>query len=241
MIIDCAGKNLKVNYIGKTLLLESGGERVLAIGDLHLGYGESLGLGGMVLPSGGLGDILSGLEKVFDKVGQVDKIILLGDLKHEFGKILKEERVGVLKVIGFLEEKCEKLVIIKGNHDVLMKFIFDRPVVDYFLWKGIMFLHGDKDFPEIWGRDVKMWVVGHGHPGVRISDGVKEEKYKCFLVGKFKGRKVVVVPSFFDVNEGSDPRDFDLGLAWDFNFLDFDVWVVGELDVLGFGKLKGIS
>ena len=103
-------------------------------------------------------------------------------------------------------------------------------------------MHGDRDFSENYDKKIKYWIVGHGHPAIKISDGVKVEKYKCFLVGGFKGKEIIVVPSFFAYSEGSDPRENDLGLTWKFNFEKFKVFAVNGdlLEVLEFGKLRNI-
>lgn len=37
---------MKIEYIGKCLLINVDGKKILAVGDLHLGYEESLNLGG---------------------------------------------------------------------------------------------------------------------------------------------------------------------------------------------------
>jgi metallophosphoesterase superfamily enzyme len=67
---------------------------------------------------------------------------------------------------------------------------------------------------------------------------VKEEKYKCFLEGKWRKRKIIIVPSFAEHREGSDPRDFSLNLAWDFDVERFRVWIIGgQEEVLDFGVL----
>ena len=68
---------------------------------------------------------------------------------------------------------------------------------------------------------------------------MKSERYKCFLVGKCVGKKVIIVPSFFGISEGVDPRNEWEDSVFDFNFNKFDVFVVGEkLEVLSFGKLS---
>ena len=52
---------------------------------------------------------------------------------------------------------------------------------------------------------------------------------------------MIIVPSFFGINEGMDPRNEWDDSVFDFNFNKFDVFVVGEkLDVLSFGKLGEI-
>jgi len=236
----------EIKYIGKTLLI---GNSVLVVGDLHLGYGGAMREGGNFVPENIFEGIVSDFEKIFKNkfVGEkekLSKIILLGDLKHVFGKILWGEWDEAGKLLDYLSGKCEEMIIIKGNHDKIVEPIAKKKgvgVVDYYLWKEFAFVHGDRDFEEIYGKGIRFWVMGHAHPAVVLEEkkGVKREKYKCFLVGKFKGKGVIIVPSFFGVNDGSDPRDYDLGLAWKFKFNSFNVKIVDEesLDVLDFGRL----
>ena len=54
-------------------------------------------------------------------------------------------------------------------------------------------------------------------------------------------REVIIVPSFFPLIEGTDARQFNLGFAWEFDLMNFEVMVVSsDLKVLGFGKLGKI-
>jgi metallophosphoesterase superfamily enzyme len=87
-----------------------------------------------------------------------------------------------------------------------------------------------------------MWVVGHGHPAVVVSDGVKRERFKCFLEGTFERKRVILVPSFIAHSPGTDPRDHGLGLAWNFKLENFNVHVVSDgTSVFSFGKLKDLN
>ena len=239
----------KIGYAGKCLLIEQKGERVLVVGDLHLGYEGSMRASGLQVPLKLYEQVISDFEEIYNKVTEnnslkLDKIIVLGDVKHEFGYILDEEWSEIVNFIEHLKEKCKELVVIEGNHDKILFPILKKLGIvasDYYLWNEFAFMHGDKEFIEIYDSKVKIWVVGHGHPAVTLQDGAKKEKYKCFLVGNFKGKSVIVVPSFFPLNEGTDARNFDMKFAWDLNLQGFDVKVVSDnLDVLDFGKLKDI-
>ncbi len=295
---------IKINYLGKCLLIELDGKNILVIGDLHLGYSESLRESGVFIPGDLYKEVIEELNLIFEHIskiqhnrlnnyqdneggsnskgnirgmaieskmaeksrddnelnrtknnygndaGIVDEIILLGDLKHEFGKIMKSEWEEVLELIDYLSEKVGKngkIVIVKGNHDVFTESITKKKGVeikDYYVANGIAFVHGDRKLEGSWIYDKKIeyWIMGHGHPAVRISDGAKEEKYKCFLTGRFAGKEIIIVPSFFSVNEGTDARDFELGLAWDFDLMNFNVKAIGDdLEVLNFGKLKSVK
>jgi putative SbcD/Mre11-related phosphoesterase len=169
-------------------------------------------------------------------------------VKHGFGDINRQEWSDVLGLFDYLKEKSKKITVIKGNHDVLLGSIALKKgieVKDFHIVGEYCFIHGDKDFLEIHDKKIKHWVVGHAHASVKIFDpkGVKVEKYKCFFVGKHGKKKVTVMPSFFHFYEGSDPRESWLGMAWDFDFENFDVKVVSGngLEVLDFGKLKKLD
>jgi uncharacterized protein len=268
---------MNIEYVGKCLLIRENDERILVVGDLHLGYEGSLRSGGVMVPIDLYKQVMHDFEGIFDKIGEekidnvklnvgniseretgydnkfegenkenkLDKIILLGDLKHEFGTIMREEWDYIGKTLVYLKKKCNELIVIEGNHDRILKPILDNvnaKGVDYFKWNGIGFMHGDKSFEEVEGKEVKYWIVGHGHPAISITDGTKKEKYKCFLEGSYgkigNKKKIIVVPSFFPLIEGTDPRDYDMKFAWDFDLRKFDVKIVGEnLEVLNFGKL----
>ncbi len=247
----------KIKYIGKTILIESGDETVLVIGDLHLGYEEVMRGLGVLVPSGIYEEILKEMDFVFDYLGgkRVGKVILLGDLRHEFGKILRSEWKEVHEFIDYLRGKIEtngEVVVVKGNHDTMTKNIIKKKgieIIDYYLWKEFVFLHGDRNFEEIYDKKIKYWIMGHAHPAVTLQDknSIKKEKYKCFLEGTWKDKKIIIVPSFFPIVEGSDVKNSagkDLGLAWDFKIKNFNVKIIeGEksLDVLNFGKLSRLK
>lgn len=235
----------KIKYVGKCLLIEKGGERVLVIGDLHLGYEEELNKSGIMISRQMFDEMISDLNSIFGEVGKVNKIVLLGDVKHDFGGISRQEWNDVSRIIDYLKEKCKKLVVVKGNHDNILEPILKKhkmKMIGCYVWEGFAFTHGDEDYDELWSEDVDTIVVGHGHPAVKLSEGAKMEKYKCFLVGKFRGKNMIVVPSFIEYYAGSDPRDEEVVLAWDVNFGNFDVKIVGEdLEVLDFGKLKKLK
>ena len=47
-------------------------------------------------------------------------------------------------------------------------------------------------------------VVGHEHPAVSVREGSRVEVFKCWLLGKWKGRDLLVMPSFNLMAEGTD-------------------------------------
>ena len=223
---------MKIDYIGKCLLIEDAGERVLVIGDLHLGYEGAMRASGVMIPVKLYEKCVTDFDEIIARVGGfVDKIVILGDVKHEFGFILQDEWKGIMSFLDHLKKKCNELVVIVGNHDNILFPILKKIEIigtNCYFWRGVVFAHGDKEYLEMNDNGVKYWILGHGHPAVNLRDGITRESYKCFLIGDFKGKKIVLVPSFFPLITGTDSRDFEIQFAWKFDLDKFDVKVVGE-------------
>jgi hypothetical protein len=94
---------------------------------------------------------------------------------------------------------------------------------------------------ECLDSEIKMIVAGHRHPAVVLGDKYKTEKYKCFLVGKYKGKKVIVLPSFFPFVEGSEVSNIEDNKMFisEKELKNFEAYVVGD-EVYKFGKVREI-
>jgi len=233
--------NIKI--IGLTLYLEK--QKILVIGDTHIGYEEALNKQGILIPRMHLKEIFAEMDKVFEQVKpeNVDKIVFIGDVKHEFGFISDQEWKDTLKFLDYLSEKTSgaKIVLLKGNHDTILGPIAkkkDIEIKDYFVADDIFLCHGHKlmdDNPDL--KKAKTIIIGHEHPAINIKDDVRVEKYKCFLLGKYKKKNLIVVPSFNFVTEGTNVLQERLLSPFLNNISDFEVFVVGD-KVYKFGKIS---
>lgn len=242
---------MKIKYIGKCLMIEK--EKTLVVGDMHFGYEHELNEAGVLIMRQMYEQLILDLKVIFKRVGRCKRIVFLGDLKHGFAGINRQEWGDLTRLFDFVAENCGEIVILKGNHDNYLKNVVEKwkkeygkgrkiEVYDYYTLGEIIFMHGDKDFEEAYDNNIKMWIVGHGHPAIVLRKGVKREKYKCFLTGKFKGKKIIIAPSFAEFVEGSDPREHEFKLAWKFDLKNFEVKIVSDnLEVLDFGKLRDLE
>jgi putative SbcD/Mre11-related phosphoesterase len=231
-------------FFSKTIFFPEQG--ILAVGDLHLGYEEMLLKEGITFPLGQTEQTINELEKIILKIKKnysLDKIVFLGDIKHHFNFEV-QEKFQVRKLVNFLRNYFdeENIILIKGNHD---KIELDRmKYYDFFIEEDIAFFHGDKLFEEVLDKKIKTLVIGHIHPSVVIKDksNIKKEKYKCFLVGKFRRKKLIIVPSFFGLVEGSELNESykhkkNFSFISDNKLAGFEKFVVGKDRVYEFGKL----
>lgn len=229
-------KNLEI--INLALWLKR--KETLIVSDFHLGYEEYLHQKGVLVPKFQIEEIIKGLKPIL-KQTKPKTIIINGDLKHEFGRVLKQEWKDVLKLVDFLKENCQELILIKGNHDLILGPIVskrDIKVVDEHHIDNILITHGDK-IKEI--RKTKTIIIGHEHPAISFKEKSKVEKYKCFLKGGWKKKKLIVMPSFNPLLEGTDVVKEKLLSPFLTDISSFEVFVVSKGEVFKFGKLKNFN
>jgi len=94
----------------------------LVIADIHIGYEEALNKQGILVPRLQFKEMVKRMESIFTllKNKSIKKIIVNGDLKHEFGTISEQEWRNTLKFIDLLAKHCKEVVLIKGNHDTIL-------------------------------------------------------------------------------------------------------------------------
>ncbi len=238
-------------FIDKTLFFPE--KRILAVGDLHLGYEYQLQQSGILLPENQVQEVISELKETFKQIEskkqKIKKIIFIGDIKHSFSYEWKEKNY-FNEVLEFLRQKFEdkNIILIKGNHDTI-DYSFSDKLQNYHIEGDIAFTHGHEPFPEIFGKKIKTIVIGHIHPSIILSDkqNIKREKYKCFLTGKFKNKEIIILPSFLTTIEGqtinsiSEEYEDYFSIIPKKSLMNFRVHVVGKDKVYDFGKVKEID
>lgn len=213
-------------------------EKILIVSDFHLGYEEMLKERGVLLPRFQLNDILERLKSILTKI-KPKKIIINGDLKHEFGNVLNQEWKDVLKLVDFLQKNCDELILIKGNHDLFLGPIAKKrsiKLVENYSTSDLFICHGDK----IQSSSARTIVIGHEHPAIVLEDNGKKEKYECFLKGKWKKKNLIVIPSFNPLTKGTNVLKKKKFSPYMDDISDFSVYVVGE-KTYGFGKVKDLA
>ncbi len=240
----------------------------LVFSDFHIGYEEALNKEGILVPRFQFESIIKRLDKIFLKLNKkkIDKIIINGDIKHEFGTISEQEWRHTLRLLDYLLKKCDEVVLIKGNHDTILGPIAEKrnvKVLDYYLISNkkisikkealnknkkidnkkneILIIHGDKVPDENLLKNADTIIIGHEHPAVSIKEGPRAELFKCFLKGKYQRKNLIVQPSFNLVTEGTDViKEELLSPFLKQNLDDFEVYVVAD-KVYGFGRLKNMK
>ena len=209
----------------------------LIIGDLQIGYEESLNKQGLMIPRFQLEEIMKELEKIFSK-HKFKRIILNGDVKHEFGRISDQEWTDTLKIIDYLQRHGE-VILIKGNHDTILDPIAKRrnlKVVEHYKEEDVTVLHGHKIIPDL----SKRIIIGHEHPAISFKER-PGEKFKCFLKGEYGNSTLIVMPSLNMLTVGTDITQNNLLSPFlEGNLDNFEIYVIEEDKTYDFGKLKNL-
>lgn len=182
--------------------------KLLVLADFHLGYEEYLIGKGVILPKDNLKWIIKQLKDIFKKVGKVNTTIINGDLKHEFSAISKQEWKECFALLGFLKENCQHIILVKGNHDTIVKPILNKfavKITDCLKIGDMLVVHGH-NLKHLSLKGIKILITAHEHPAFEICDGLKKEKYKAYYIGSYKGKTLIMQPSFNMLSIGSKPR-----------------------------------
>ncbi|MGM5483585.1 MAG: metallophosphoesterase [Nanobdellota archaeon] len=227
--------------IGPCLYLND--ERTLVAGDLHIGSDESLAASGAFSPVLGLNEIKDTFNKVFDFMEDNDiemkRLVLLGDIEVSFKFPSYREVREIKKFFSWFEKKFEKIVVIKGNHDLFLDKIINKEYVKRRYSLGnYAFLHGDK----ILETKKKNIIIGHEHPAIKLSDEVRHEKYKCFLFSYFKNKRLITLPSVNQLSIGTDLVNEKLLSPFlkDKVLQKAKIYLIENMEIYDFGKLKNI-
>ncbi len=234
----------KYEFVDKALYLPK--IKTLAIGDLHLGH-EFLLLGVKgSFPLMQMRETKKDIDEIFKKLKkekkEVKRVIFLGDVKYFF-HYQNSERNRFLEIMLLLSKYVNRknIIIVKGNHEKIAN-LADKKLLDFYIEKDIAFIHGDILFNKVLGKKVKTIVMSHLHPAVILKDSqkVKQEKYKCFLTGRFKRKDFIILPSFLPNLEGTA---VNMHLTNNYCIVPvkilkkFKVHAVGENKIFDFGVL----
>lgn len=189
-------------------------QRTLAIADLHLGFEEALQQEGVLLPRQHLARIYQRLQKIFQTLEitparPLKQLIVNGDLRHQFGPLSRQESKESFALLQWLVERAQRLTLIKGNHDGDLSQLAHRfasvEIKQSYQEQNCFFVHGDQ-IPDEIPNEIRWIVIGHEHPAISLRDSVTNrfETYKCFLIGMYEDKKLLVQPSFNLLVAGAD-------------------------------------
>ena len=136
----------EIEHLGRCLVMNIRDKNILVVGDLHLGFEEALENSGTLIGRKMLKEMIEEFDLIFEamekKSKKIEKVIFLGDVKHEFFALSRQESAELTRLIDYLETKMKRddegreVIFIKGNHDnylLNLKAIKKVRVCNYFI------------------------------------------------------------------------------------------------------------
>ncbi len=166
--------------------------KALLISDLHLGCEAALEYEGMSIPRMQTRHIRNYLSGLIDNL-DVSRIIIVGDLKHNFSRNLEQEWDDVSSFVSDLSSNLS-VEVVKGNHDNYLGLILREhsiPLVKELEVCGIRILHGHQG-----SLDDRPTIIGHLHPSIVLRDTAGASvKDNCFLYSEEQSTLVLPAQS----------------------------------------------
>jgi hypothetical protein len=185
-------------------------KKIIVIADLHIGIENELRERGLEAPSQ-TKSMTKRLIKLLEKY-KPERIILLGDIKHNIPSSTFQERTDVKHFIETIEP-YGTLHILPGNHDggikkLLKQNIFLHPSNGY-AYENIGFIHGHR-WPKEEIMHCKHIIIAHTHPTIMLTDRLGYKTFEpCWIKGRFietkikekypssnKNQDVIIMPAF---------------------------------------------
>ena len=186
-----------MRFIGPALLLDD----TLIVSDLHLGLEDRQRT---------THALFTRPEKVLETVRELigraaaRRLVLNGDVLDDFALTHAPARLEIGRVLRTLA-KDHELALVRGNHDPMLASLrIPAPIVDSLRIGTALVTHGDRALEEVTSVDehsgIDTIVIGHEHPAITITDTIRTERFKCFVVidsveTLFGTVRIIVLPS----------------------------------------------
>lgn len=171
--------------------------RTLLLADIHLGYEDAMASTGVFLPRLQLKMALETIKQAYEMLPYRARVAIVGDLKHVFEKLTRQEKIEITKLVrGLREWGIDDLVLVRGNHDTFVAPILRTLGVELVedcldLGGGLVAAHGHR----IPGCSYELLVMGHEHPSIAVSVGGARTKLSIMLrVPLEDGSEALVLP-----------------------------------------------
>lgn len=146
----------------------------LVVADIHIGIEYELSLSGIHIPT----QVQRRTDRVLRYVEdtKVDRVILLGDIKHNVPRTTKLEQEDIPYFLRSIAEHAT-IDIVPGNHDSGLTYLIpwqeDLRIKLHrskgFVLQNIGFMHGHT-WPALELLSCDYVVMGHNHPSIRLAD-----------------------------------------------------------------------
>ena len=165
--------------------------RTLILADLHIGY--ELMLRARDVHVSEIRTLVNSISTIRKKT-KARSIIIVGDLKHQLVRRLRDEALLLRGFVRFLHREFEDVLLVKGNHDGKIEEITSKLRVCKFVsFNGdVLLLHGH----ALFGLDVEHYktvIMAHVHPAMK---SLTRDERVWIVMRNRNGQRLIIMPSF---------------------------------------------
>lgn len=210
----------EVSPIPDHLALEiNGPQRIICVGDLHVGLESELRSHGVFLPSQ-----TARMEKELVSLSPGrDRLVLLGDIKNKVPGSTHQEYAELPRFFRTMMRHYSEVDVVRGNHDTYIEEFLPEGVTVHpstgLRIDDVGFVHGHTwPSPEVMAA--RTLIIGHNHPTIALEDSLgnisKEPCWVRFKIKEGNGRymevpeEVIMVPAF-NRSLGGSPINIEKG------------------------------
>lgn len=224
----------------------------LVVADLHIGKEEELRQAGFTLPSQAkkMGEEIALQVKEL----QSRRLIILGDLKHQFPRSTGLERRDVPRFFDVLEGSVSDVHLVQGNHDGNISYILPRWVslhgAEGLRMDDVGYVHGHA-WPSSEVMEAETLLMGHSHPTILFPDRLGFRNIeRCWVRAPFVAsdsryprlpEELIILPAFNEFSGGTTVNETGsrlLGPVLNSGIVRMEEARVYLLDGSYLGKLK---
>ena len=227
--------------------------KTLILADLHIGIEFEMFSAGARIP-GKTEELKECILKILEN-NKVERIVFLGDLKHNVPTASFMEAREIPRLVNELFEHVDEIHLIPGNHDGgIDRYLPDK--VNLHSSKGAVIEDVGMWHGHTWPSENVMAsetvLVAHNHPAAVFVDGVgARSTVRCWLRGKWDrkkvgekypnaGQKFIMLPAFNDLCGGSyvnEEKPRLIGTVFRKGLADLDKAEIYLLDGTHIGKI----
>ncbi|MEM3123503.1 MAG: metallophosphoesterase, partial [Nitrososphaerota archaeon] len=173
--------------------------RTIVVADLHLGFEEELRIAGVRIPPQSP-RVVEALAELCVRE-RARRLVVLGDLKHQFVGASQLERKILPKLVSRLREGVGEVMVIPGNHDgdldeILGDLVTMLPVRGWYIAEERVGLTHGHVKPDKQLLRARLLVVGHLHPVLRLGYGEASSRFRVWLM--MRGERRVLCNRLLD-------------------------------------------
>lgn len=230
-------------------------DKVLVVADLHIGIEGEFKEAGFILPS--QTEKMARLFISILKRTKPDRLVILGDLKHNVPRTSKQEWSEIPDLVQELFEHVHEIEVLPGNHDGGLRRLLPEGVrmgTSSGTTIGDIGLFHGHAWPSKEVMHSKVAIMAHNHPVIIFKDklGMRISK-RCWMRSFFRKKseryprmpqELIMMPAFNEFCGGTpvnDPESNFLGPILSKEFLALRKSTVHLLDGTYLGVLSDLT